>query len=53
MLLCFLGGDKYMKIKIAITIDSKILELIKKTADEESRSVSSQINKILKDYFDN
>jgi hypothetical protein len=40
-----------MKNKIAITLDEEILKLIKKLAENESRTVSSQINKILKDYF--
>ena len=40
-----------MKIKIAITIDEELMKLIKETAEFESRTVSSQINKIIKDYF--
>lgn len=49
-MLYYLRGDK-MKTKIAITIDEKLLKLIKELAHNESRSTSSQINKILKDYF--
>ena len=40
-----------MKTKIAITLDAEILKQIRKTADSEGRSVSSQINKILKDFI--
>jgi hypothetical protein len=38
-----------MKVKIAITIDEEVLELLKELAEKESRTISSQINKILKD----
>lgn len=41
-----------MKAKITITIDDDILKLIQKLSEEESRTVSSQINKILKDYLE-
>lgn len=40
-----------MKSKLAITLDEDILKKVNELADKESRSVSSQINKILKDYF--
>ena len=42
-----------MKEKIAITIDAELLKLIKELAKEEGRPISSQINKILMDYFKN
>lgn len=38
-----------MKTKIAITLDEEILKLVKELAEKESRTVSSQINKVLKD----
>lgn len=38
-----------MKKKIAITIDEEVLNAIKKIAHDEDRTLSSQINKILKD----
>ena len=38
-----------MKVKITITLDSEVLEKIRQIAEEESRTISSQINKILKD----
>ena len=50
-MLYYLKGGDTVKNKIAITIDEEILKLVKKLAEDESRSVSSQINKILKDYF--
>ena len=40
-----------MKKKIAITLDEEILEKLKQYATEEDRTVSSQVNKILKDFF--
>jgi len=40
-----------MKTKIAITLDEEILKLVKELAESESRTVSSQINKILKDFL--
>lgn len=38
-----------MKVKIAITIDEEVLKLLKELAEKESRTISGQINKILKD----
>ena len=38
-----------MEKKIAITIDEEVLNAIKKIAHDEDRTLSSQINKILKD----
>jgi hypothetical protein len=40
-----------VKTKIAITLDEEILKLVKELAENESRTISSQINKILKDHF--
>ena len=40
-----------MKKKIAITIDEEVLNAIKDLATKEDRTLSSQINKILKDYI--
>ena len=40
-----------MKAKITITIDDDVLKKIQKLAEKDSRTVSSQINKILKDYL--
>ena len=40
-----------MKKKIAITIDEEIYSELSKLSKEEDRTISSQINKILKDYF--
>jgi len=38
-----------MKAKIAITIDKEVLESVRKLAKAESRTISGQINKTLKD----
>lgn len=40
-----------MKERIAITIDGEVLKKLKKYAKKEDRTVSSQINKILKDFL--
>ena len=40
-----------MKKKITITLDEEILEQLKEYVKEEDRTISSQINKILKDFF--
>lgn len=40
-----------MKKKIAITIDEDVLEKLKRFANKEDRTISSQINKILKDFL--
>ena len=42
-----------MKKKIAITIDEEVLNAIKKIAYDEDGTLSSQINKILKDKIKN
>jgi len=43
--------DRDLKATLAITLDTEILKLIKELAYNESRTVSSQINKILKDFL--
>ena len=40
-----------MKKKIAITLDEEVLIKLKEYANKEDRTISSQINKILKDFF--
>lgn len=40
-----------MKKKIAITLDEELLIKLKDYSDKEDRTISSQINKILKDFF--
>lgn len=40
-----------MKKKIAITIDEELYSKLEKLSEEEDRTISGQINKILKDYF--
>ena len=40
-----------MKKKLAITLDEELLIKLKEYAEQEDRTVSSQINKILKDFF--
>jgi hypothetical protein len=40
-----------LKTKLAITIDKEVLELLKALAKKEDRTISSQINKILKDFL--
>ena len=40
-----------MKKKIASTIDEEIYEKLSELSENEDRTISGQINKILKDYF--
>ena len=40
-----------MQKKIAITIDEEIYSKLSELADKEDRTISGQINKLLKDYF--
>lgn len=42
-----------MKKKIAITIDEEVYIKIKQISSNEDRNISSQINKILKDFIKN
>lgn len=39
------------KIKISISLDDKVYEFIQKLSEEESRSVSQQINKVFLDLM--
>ena len=43
--------DKPLKPTIAITLDEEVLNKLKDYAEKEDRNISSQINKILKDFF--
>ena len=40
-----------MKKKIAITIDEELYNKLSELSEEEDRTISGHINKILKDYF--
>lgn len=40
-----------LKEKISITLDGDIVEKLKKYAEEDDRSFSQYINKILKDFI--
>ena len=40
-----------MKKKIAITIDEELYDKLIKLSKDEDRTISSQINKIIKDFF--
>ena len=44
---------KPLKEKISITIDSDVLEMLKKKSEEDDRSLSQFINIILKNYLKN
>ena len=43
--------QKPLKDKICISLDPDIVEKIKNLAEEDDRSFSSYINKVLKDYL--
>lgn len=42
---------QFNKIRTSVTIDPEVFEALQQLADREERSISQQINKILKDYF--
>ena len=42
-----------LKEKVSITLDSDIVEKIKTLAEEDERSFSQYINKVLKDFLKN
>ena len=42
-----------LKDKISITIDNDLLEELRKLAEEDDRSLSQLINRILKSYITN
>ncbi len=44
---------KPLKEKVSITLDSDIVEKVKILAEEDERSFSQYINKVLKDYLKN
>ena len=44
--------SRKLKSTLAITLDEEVLEKLKLFADKEDRTISSQINKILKDYLE-
>ena len=50
-----LRGDflKPLKEKVSITLDEDIIKNVKKLAEEDDRSFSQFINKILKEYLNN
>lgn len=43
---------KPLKEKISITIDSNLLERLRKQAEQDERSLSQYINLVLKKYVD-
>lgn len=42
---------KPLKTKVSITLDSDLLEKVKKLAEEDDRSFSQYINLIIRDYL--
>lgn len=44
---------KPLKEKVSITLDSDIVEKIKQLAEDDERSFSQYINKVLKEYLKN
>lgn len=41
---------QFNKAKISITIDQDVYEIIEKLAEKDDRSISSMINKILREF---
>ncbi len=42
---------KPLKTKISITLDSDLVEIVKKLAEEDDRSFSQYVNLIIRDYL--
>ena len=42
---------QFNKAKISITLDQDVFDRISQLADEDDRSVSSMINKVLREYL--
>ena len=42
-----------LKEKVSITLDSDIVKAIKERAEEDDRSFSQYVNKVLKDHIQN
>lgn len=42
---------KPLKIKVSITLDSEIIDVIKALAEEDDRSFSQYVNLVLKEYL--
>lgn len=42
---------KPLKTKVSVTLDTDIIELLKKLAEEDDRSFSQYINLILKEFL--
>ena len=45
--------DKPLKEKVSITLDSDLVQKIKDMADNDDRSFSQYINRVLKDHVSN
>lgn len=46
------GVDNMEKVKTSISLDKDVYDKIKEVADNEDRSFSQQVNRILKEYLD-
>lgn len=42
---------QFNKVRVSLTLDPEVHEYIQQLAEKEDRSVSQQINKILKDFI--
>lgn len=45
------GSMKALKVSISITLDSDLLEVLRKLADEDDRSLSQYINIVLRKHL--
>lgn len=46
------GVDNMEKVKTSISLDKDVYDKIKEVADNEDRSFSQQVNRILKEYLE-
>ncbi len=45
--------EKQLKTKLSIALDADIVEKIKKLAEEDDRSFSSYVNRVLRSHINN
>lgn len=44
-------SKQFNKVKLSITLDIEVHEYVQKLAEDDDRSLSQQINKILRDFI--
>lgn len=45
--------DKPYKVKVSVSLDEDVIQIIKEIAEDDDRTFSSYINKVLKEHIAN